>query len=550
MTIFSSKHFVHVLLACLLVSIMAGCKKKHNHDDKMIFRYNESSGISSLDPAFSRNLENIWACNMLYNGLVVINDDLTISPSIASSWEVDSAGLTYTFYLRDDVLFHDNEVFEQGKGRTVVASDFAYSFNRILDPKLTSPGTWVFSALSAESPFEAPNDSTFVVHLQRPFPPFLGLLGMEYCAVVPHEAVTHFGDDFRNNPVGTGPFKFNFWIENTRLVLLKNENYFEADSNGYTLPYLDAVSVSFVPDKSAAYLDLLKGNFDFMSGLHTSYSDELLTQDGQLNPIYADQLYLQQHPFLKTDYLGFTIKESDGTENPWLNPQLRKAVNYAIDRVSMVRYLRNNVYTPANGGFIPKGMPGYSANNGYSYQPDSVRSLLKREGYPEGKGLPTLELSTTSDYVDLCEYAQHQLSQFGISVKVDVLPASVHRELSSRGDLPFFRKSWLADYPDDENFMALFYSPNESPNGPNYTRFSHKGADSLYEAALETTNPDLRKALYCQMDSLVMAQAPIVPLYYDMVMRFVSKRVSGLDHNPMNVLDLREVKIESLVSKE
>lgn len=531
-------------ICSLILTLGAGCSQKRNHDDKMIFRYNESSGVSSLDPAFSRNLENIWACNMLYNGLVQINDDLSISPAIAKSWEVDSSGLVYTFYLRDDVFFHDHEVFPSSKGRRVIASDFAYSFNRILDPKLTSPGTWVFSALAKVNPFETPNDSTFIVHLQRPFPPFLGLLGMEYCAVVPHEAVEEFGDDFRNNPIGTGPFKFNFWIENTRLVLLKNENYFEQDEAGEQLPYLDAVSVSFVPDKSAAYLDLLKGNFDFMSGLHTSYSDELLTRDGDLNPIYTDQLHLQKHPFLKTDYLGFTIKE-EAESNPWMKAELRRAVNYAIDRVSMVRYLRNNVYTPANGGFIPKGMPGYSANNGYRYQPDSVRAILNRTGHAQGKGLPELVLSTTSDYVDLCEYAQHQLNEFGIKVKVDVLPASVHRELSARGDLPFFRKSWLADYPDDENFMALFYSPNESPNGPNYTRFKHELTDSLYVAALETTDPDLRKLLYCQMDSVVMSQAPIVPLYYDMVMRFVSNRVSGLDENPMNVLDLRRVRIAS-----
>lgn len=533
------------IISILLLLGLFSCHRGFDHSDKMIFRYNESAGISSLDPAYTRNLENIWAANFLFNGLVEIDDSLNIKPAIASRWEIDSTGLTYRFYLRDDVFFHNDDAFANGEGRRVVAQDFVYSFNRILDPKNTSPGSWVFSAVKSENPFKALNDSVIEIYLEKEFPPFLGLLGMKYCSVVPHEAVEKYGDDFRQNPVGTGPFKFNFWIENTRLVLLKNENYFENDEDGNSLPYLDAVSVSFIPDKSAAYLDLLKGNFDFMSGLHSSYADELITPDGELAEIYQDDLYLQKHPFLKTDYFGFMLNDSLEPNNPWLNLDLRKAVNYGINREEIVRYMRNNISTPGTGGFIPKGMPGFDASIGYQYNPDSVRACLKRAGYGDGQKIPTLTLSTTSDYIDLCEFAQHQLGRFGINVKVDVLPASVHRELSARGELEFFRKSWLADYPDDENFMALFYSPNATPRGPNYMFFNDPGFDELYEAGLATTHPDERKILYRKMDSLVMSQAPVVPLYYDVVMRFVSKKVSGLDHNPMNVLDLRRVKIEN-----
>lgn len=368
---------------------------------------------------------------------------------------------------------------------------------------------------------------------------------MKYCSVIPKEAVDYYGEDFRENPVGTGPFKFNFWIENTRLVLLRNDQYFESDQDGNPLPYLDAVSVSFIPDKGAAYLDLLKGNFDFMSGLHSSYSDELLSPEGELNTIYANDLRLQRTPFLKTDYLGFLVDQDRAPESVWINPDLRRAVNYAIDRKAMVKYLRRNIYTPATGGFIPKGMPGYDAEAGYSFEPDSVKAILTRAGHPNGDELPVLTLSATADYADICEYVQHQLGTFGIRCKVDVVPASVHRELSARGELEFFRKSWLADYPDDENFMALFYSKNFVPNGPNYTRYSNLKADMLYEEALSTTDPLKRKLAYRSMDSLVMRDAPIVPLYYDVVVRFVSKSVSGLDNNPMNMLDLRRVKIES-----
>ena len=515
----------------------------------MVFRYNESAGISSLDPAFSRNLENLWACNLLYNGLVEIDDELQVQPAIAHSWEIDSSGTVYRFYLRNDVFFHESEAFENGIGRKVVANDFVYSFERVMDVKKTTPGAWVFGSVAPDIPFQALNDSTLEIRLKNSFPPFLGLLGMKYCSVIPKEAIDKYGDDFRSNPVGTGPFKFHFWIENSRLALHRNVNYWEKDESGNQLPYLDAVSVSFIPDKSAAYLDFLKGNFDFMSGLHASYKDELMTSNGELKPIYENKMYLQKHPFLKTDYLGFQVSNALNEGSVWLNSELRRAVNYAIDRDAMVRFLRNNVYTPAHGGFIPKGMAGYNPNAGYNYNPDSVRAILDRLGYSSEVRPPEITLSTTTDYVDLCEYVQHQLSEFGVSIKVDVLPASVHRENTAKGNLPFFRKSWLADYPDEENFMALFYSKNHSPKGPNYTHYQSDYFDQLYEKAITEVNPEVRADLYAEMDSLMMATAPIVPLYYDMVMRFVSKDVSGMDQNPMNVLDLRRVKINFIGSK-
>jgi peptide/nickel transport system substrate-binding protein len=154
-------------------------------------------------------------------------------------------------------------------------------------------------------------------------------------------------------------------------------------------------------------------------------------------------------------------------------------------------------------------------------------------------------LSTTTDYVDICEYVQHQFSNFGIPVKVDVLPASVHRERSARGDLIFFRKSWLADYPDDENFMALFYSRNKVPNGPNYSQYSNPVFDALYDRALTTVDREARIDLYREMDSLMMQSAPVMPLYYDEVVRILRRDVEGLDKNPLNVLDLRKVKVGS-----
>ncbi|MEI8049713.1 MAG: ABC transporter substrate-binding protein, partial [Bacteroidota bacterium] len=173
-----------------LILLSACHSGRFENDGRTVFRYNESAGITSLDPAFARNQANIWVINQMFNGLVQFDDHLKVKPCIAKSWEISPDGLTYTFHLRSDVFFHPDQVFKRGKGRKAVASDFVYTFNRLLDDKLASPGAWVLALVKKENnkyAFFAQNDSILTIRLQAPFPPFLGLLSMQYCSVVPHE---------------------------------------------------------------------------------------------------------------------------------------------------------------------------------------------------------------------------------------------------------------------------------------------------------------------------------------------------------------------------
>ena len=151
----------------ILIILITSCKSgKFENDGRTVFRYNESAGITSLDPAFARDQANIWAVNQLFNGLVQLDDKLKVKPCIAKSWEISSDGLNYTFHLRNDVFFIPDEVFEGNKGRKVVASDFVYSLNRLLDNKLASPGAWVLKQVKKENnanSFHAPNDSSLII---------------------------------------------------------------------------------------------------------------------------------------------------------------------------------------------------------------------------------------------------------------------------------------------------------------------------------------------------------------------------------------------------
>jgi len=516
------------------------CKEKNTYSDKQIFRYNEVSNIASLDPAFAKDQAMIWVDNQLYNGLLQLDSSLNIQPCIAKSYTISKDGLIYTFHLRDDVYFHKDECFKN-KTRKVVARDFVYSFNRIVDEKTASPGLWVFEHVEKNNgkyDFVALNDSTLQIKLKNAFAPFLGLLTMPYSFVVPKEAVDYYAENFRKHPVGTGAFYFKYWKEGVKLVLLKNENYFEKDKNGNTLPYLDAVNISFIVDKQSVFLEFIKGNMDFLSGIDPNYKDEILTHNGELQPKYKNKIVLQKLPYLNTEYLGFYIDEKENS--PVRNKLLRQALNYGFDRRAMIKYLRNNIGSAGELGIIPIGLGSFADTNfAYTYNPQKAKQLLQQSGYYKHK--PTLRLSATSSYSDLCKSIQQQLGLLDVEVKLDIYPPAELREMMAQGRTNWFRGSWIADYPDAENYLALFYSKNFTPDGPNYTHFKSKEYDKLYNLACKETDEDKRRNLYKKMNQIIMQEAPVMVLYYDELLRFTQKNIHGLVPNAMNLLILKHV---------
>jgi len=535
-------HYVLSLAIPLSMLFLFSCQPKDTTQrDHLVFRYNESKGIPSLDPAYARNQTIIWPTHQLFNSLIALDSQLNIVPAIAKSWTVDKRGKKYTFHLRTDVYFHHDVCFPDSSGRKVVAEDVKYSLQRLTDPQIASPGAWILNAVKKIDSF---NDSTLTITLHYPFPAFLGLLSMQYASVIPHEAITYYGDAFRAHPVGTGPFRFKYWKEGEKLILRRNKNYFEKDSLGRSLPYLEAIAITFITDKQAEFMEFLKGNLDFISGLNPANKDELITREGHLTPKYKGKVQMQTAPYLNTEYLGFMTDTNLLPYHPIAHERrIRQAVNYGFDRKKMMKYLRNNIGTPANKGFVPLGLPAYDNNAlGYTYQPEKARQLLKEAGFPGGRDLPPITLTTTSDYLDLCEYIQHQLAQVGIPIEIEVNTGATYRDRMAHGKLPFFRGSWIADYPDAENYLALFFSENKSPQGPNYTQFSNPQYDELYRKSMREADDKKRMALYRKMNDMISREAVVVPLYYDRVVRFLQPGIEGLPTNPLNLLTLKKAR--------
>lgn len=512
--------------------MLISCKTTSDSNDKMILRYNSPTGITSLDPAFARTQENIRAVNQLFNGLVQLDSSLNIKPCIAKNWTISEDGKTYTFILRCDVLFHNNTIFNDTK-RLVTAQDFKYSLSRIISPEVASDGAWIFNGIvDNEDAFIAQDDTTFIIQLNKPFTPLLSMLSMAYCFVVPKDAVEYYGVDFGKFPVGTGPFKFSNWHPNIKLNLIKNEHYFESTATK-PIPKLDAISVSFIQSKQTELLEFTQGKLDLFTGLESSFKDEILTSDGKLKQKYRSDFKLQLSPFLNTEYLAFNLEK---VNSPVQNVYFRKAIHHAVDRKSMILYLRNGIGRQASGGFTPIGLPAHRSSSAPLYNPDLARKYLDSSNI---KLSVPLKLSTTPNYLDLCILVQKNCADIGIDIKIEVIPSSLLKQQKSAGDLTFFRSSWIADYPDGENYMACFYGPNRAPNGPNYTRFNNDIFNLEYEALLTVTDDERRSRIFTKLESLLDKSQPYLLLFYDESVWIRSKRVKNLSVNPLNHLNLK-----------
>ncbi|MBG8555344.1 ABC transporter substrate-binding protein [Hymenobacter guriensis] len=542
----------------VLLAALASCSgPAQPTDSRRVFRYNQPESLTSLDPAFARNQANTWAVTQLYNGLVELDDSLKPGPSVARRYAISPDGKTYTFWLRPDVYFHDSEVFAGGKGRRVTAPDFVYSFKRLLDKTTASSGGWIFRGKVIEdaqgeprdTAFVAVNDSVLRIHLKEPFIPFLGILTMPYAYVVPREAVQKWGKDFREHPVGTGPFRFREWDEGNAIIYHRNPTYWKKDARGQRLPYLDAVQISFIQDRKTEFLTFMQGKLDFLSGIRSGSRDLIMYPDGTIREDFRGKFRLQKVPYLNTEYIGIQQDPANlrgEAANPALrDKRVRQALNYALNKPEFLAYFLNNVGKPGSSGFVPASLPSFSQQlvPGYTYQPQKARQLLAAAGYGPGKPL-RLRLNTVAETKEFCEYYQKKWAEVGVEVDIDVNQGAAHGELVDNGRAAFFTRSWLGDYPDAENYLALFYSKNFAPAGPNKTHFRNARYDQLYEQANREQNVQKRYALYQQMDRIIVEESPVIALYYDEVVRLTQNNVQGLTPNPMNQLVLERVRKE------
>lgn len=519
----------------LVPLLISACQSDQVQVEGDVFRYNEATGIQSLDPIHSRDQASNWANAQLYSTLVRTDSLLNIEGDLATSWGISEDGLTLSFTLRQDAYFHHASCFPNGQGRRVTAEDLVYSLNRLRNPLTGSSGTWVLGPMDS---VWAPRPDSLVMTLHYPDQTMLGRLAMPYCSAVPREAVESV-DNFGEHPVGSGPFHLKAWYRGEKLVMRRHTRYHVIDDQGVRLPYLEAVSIRFIPDRQTAFLEMVKGDLDFLTGLDPSYKDQLLDRQGQLATRWQGDLVLRKAPFLNTEYLG--IQMDPCTPAYLCDARVRKALNLAIDRERMIRHLKNNVGQPGDRGLIPRGMPGFDEEGAsMAYDPVAAKQMLE-EVLGDMTDLDPIVVSTTASYRDLCSYIQSEWNNLGLKVEIEVLPSATFREEKAQGQLAVYRASWIADYPDPANYMMLVESSQHAPAGPNAGHVSDPVIDELMASARGMTG-EARIGKIASADLRLRQEHYIIPLMYDESVRVLREGWQGLPPHPMNALDLRRVR--------
>ncbi len=527
------------------------------------YRFNEVQELRTLDPARLNDAPSSHIVHQIYDLLVDFDSTLTLQPALAERWEVSPDGLTYTYHLRKGVRFHDSPAFPDGKGREMKASDVKYSFDRIMDARGGAFGASYFTdkvkgaqeyktstdsamtsgkepLVSGVSGFRVVDDYTFAIDLLRPLAVFKFYPALGFCYIYPKEAVDKYGKDFSTHPVGTGPFVFDHWTADQELVLKRNPNYWQIDEAGNQLPFLDEIRLIFIKDERQQINEFSQGKLEEAYRIPSEYFRQVVGENGKLTPEYA-KFRLDAIPALSAQYYGMLL-----TSDIFKDKRVRQAFNYAIDRDKIVRFvLQGQAAGPATHGLVPGSMPGYDTGKvkGYTFDLAKARALMAEAGFAGGKGFPevTVQLNSGGGRNELVAQAiQDMLSTgLGIRVQVKLLEWPQHQELLESGKSSFFRYGWIADYPDPDSFLNLFYGKNVPANPAdrspvNSTRYVNPAFDALFEQALRTIDDAQRMALYVQAEQIVVDDAPVLFIYNDLDYRLVQPHVRGYSSNPMD----------------
>jgi oligopeptide transport system substrate-binding protein len=563
-----------VLTACSL--ILNSCTRKNSDVFTKLnggiigggtFTLNETENLRSLDPVGINDVVSFHVANQIYDLLVDLDSNLQIVPDLAYRWDISSDGMTYTFHLRGGVKFQDNPCFPGGKGRLMTAHDVKYSYDRILDPRTGSLGFDYFRnyveggkefideinsataqgrapKINSVSGFIAKDDSTFIVKLDKPFGPFIyyPLLGFSY--IVPHEAVERYKKDFFQNPVGTGPYIFENWKPDLELNLKRNPDYWGKDKFGNRLPYVEHIKFRFIKDLSQQLLEFKNGNLDEAYRIPTELFKAVVNEDKTLTSEYSKYI-LQRTPSLTIQYYGFLT-----SGKIFNNTKVRQAFNYAVDRDKIIKYVLNGQAAgPAIYGIVPPIMPNYDAKaiQGYTYNPDKAKELMNEAGFPNGKGFPDVTLQINEGggrNTQVAEAIQNMLKDIGINVRIQILQFAQHLDNIDAGRVDFFRLGWIADYPDPENFLNLFYGKNVPENTKeksplNSFRYKNKKYDDLFEKAVQITDMKERYIRYEEAEQIAVSDAPVLFIFYDEDYRLLQPYVHGYKLDPMHRVNFR-----------
>lgn len=489
---------------------------------------------ATLDPATLSDIYGRTIAQQIYDGLVQFDEALAIRPAIASSWKSSRDGLVWTFNLRRGVKFHN--------GREVTADDFVYSFSRILNPKVSSEAAEVFLRVQGAKEFaqgRAPNVRglqaldryTFKITLTESSTPFVTALAVGAAKVIPREAVEEMGKEFGRRPIGTGPFRLKAWDQGKQIILEANPNYFGGR------PYLDEIVYRIYP---GVKLDEIWANFK--AGL---LEDAAIPAKERRQIIEDKTVQYVRRPILGIRFFAFNTKVK-----PLGNPLVRQALVHAVDRKWVAHEIFGDRYLPGVG-ILPPGTYGYDPNlPGQEYDPEKARALLAKAGFPNGKGIPALELWSGAglSYEEFVAEEQAFAKFLGvIGVEVEIKRDTnwpTYKASFYDGKFPMWRMSWYADTPDPYSFLHLLF---HSKGPHNTTKYRNPDVDALLDRAEKELDYFARVRLYQQAERIIVRDAPVIVLGYYTFEHVFQQYVRGIQVSALGerYIPMRHIWLEN-----
>ena len=493
------------------------------------FIFGRGGDSVGLDPALEEDGESFKVCDNIYDTLVQYKDGRTdLEPGLAEKWDSSEDGLTWTFYLRRGVKFHDGTPFN--------ADAVLFSLNRQHDkthPFHNVSGSyvyWVATGLAEiVDKITAIDDFTVQITLKTAYAPFIYTIAITPFAIVSPTAVKKWGDAYFNNPVGTGPFKFSRWDKKDKIVLVANDDYWGGRPN------LDRVIFRSIPDNAIRLIELQQG------GLHAM---EFPNPD-DLQQIEKDEnLQLLTQPGINIGYLAMNFDKP-----PLENQKVRLAINHAINKTAIIEYLYQGLGMPAKNP-IPPSLWSYDDTiQDYEYNPELAKKLLEEAGFPNGFETTLWALPVPRPYIPdgraLAEVIQSDLRKVGIQTKIVTYDWGTYLEKTKNGEHDMAMLGWSADLGDPDNFFYFLLSKSsaEKPAG-NIAFYRSDEMQNVLEKARATSDKDERDALYKEAQRIFHEDVPWVPLAHAKQVLVINKRVKNLKLQPLNWKYFRTVSLE------
>jgi peptide/nickel transport system substrate-binding protein len=509
------KRFIFFLILGVLI---AGCGKTVK--DALIFgRGGDSVG---LDPALETDGESFKVCDNIYETLVRFQQETTeVEPSLATSWEVSSDGLRWTFHLRQGVTFHD--------GAPLTASAVVFSLERQFKedhPFHKVEGAfnyWNDMGMSnIVKEIEAEDDSTVVIRLKERNAPFLSNLAMNFCSIVSPEAVKQWGNDFFKHPSGTGPFRFVEWVKDDRIVLGANPTYWQGKAK------VEKLIFRSIPENSVRLLELKKGTIDGMDGVVPDFVTEI-RQDPALQ--------LMTQPGMNVGYLAMNTEKP-----PFSDVRVRRAINHAINKKAIVDNLYQGLAIPAKNP-MPPTVWGYNYQiEDYSYDPDRAKKLLEEAGYPNGFQTDLWTMTVPRPYMPqpqkVAEAIQEDLKEVGIVAEIQKMEWGTYLDKVFNGAHSMALLGWIGDNGDPDNFLYTLLDKDAAVKpGQNIAFYKSDDLHDLLIRARRLTNRSDREKLYRKAQEIIHRDAPWVPLTHAENIAVFRRSVTGFYLHPTGKME-------------